>query len=404
MATLASDTFDGLALDAQLTGTTLNNGLGGSGTRSWQAIAASMRSDGAGKIHRPDNAVARNEVSIAGAKRWVVFVTKTTADNCVVTGLSGSGGLTGLSALLAASQTSLRIRSGASTDLASLTITPPPSGFWLELEVAGLEVTARVLNADGTVRNQVSHTAASVPSGTYCGFGLFNGGTSLKFDSFQAFDGPAESDTTAPTLSAASATAVSHSTATGSITTDEDGPAWAVVTTSATKPTEEQVADGLDHTGAAAVATGTAMLAVGVNTDAFSFAGLSGSTTYYLHIVQDDEATPPNTSAVATSASFATPAAPKHATYQFDSNEAGADAASVTGLTWAWFDAYPPDFAALPLLSGTAGATDASGVFDVVLTGTALGVGDAGTLVLSKGDGVEGSVANIGFIGPVEVR
>jgi hypothetical protein len=95
-------------------------------------------------------------------------------------------------------------------------------------------------------------------------------------------------DTTAPILSSPTGTATGSTTATGSVTTDEAGPGWAVLTTSATTPTEAQIQAGQDHTGAAAAASDTATLSVGANPAAFSFSGLSASTGYYPHYTQED--------------------------------------------------------------------------------------------------------------------
>jgi hypothetical protein len=108
-------------------------------------------------------------------------------------------------------------------------------------------------------------------------------------------------DTTAPILSSAILTATSATTSTGTITTDEVGPAWAVATTSATQPSAAQVKAGQDHTGTTAPSD-TATLAIGANPAVFSFTGQTTSATYYIHVVQDDEADTPNTSDVESSA------------------------------------------------------------------------------------------------------
>jgi len=116
----------------------------------------------------------------------------------------------------------------------------------------------------------------------------------------------APADTTAPTLTSAALDAISPTALNGSVTTDEAGPAWAVITTSATTPTDTQIKAGEDHTGSAAVDSDTATLSIGANADVFSFTG-SASTTYYMHVVQDDEAGSPNTSDPISSAGETTP-------------------------------------------------------------------------------------------------
>ncbi len=122
-------------------------------------------------------------------------------------------------------------------------------------------------------------------------------------------------DTTDPILTSAVGTATGATTANGSVTTDEAGPAWAVLTTSSTTPGAAQIKAGQDHTGAFAAASDTATLVVGANADVFAFSGLTGSTAYRLHVVQDDTATPTaNTSAPITSASSFTTDAPSDTT------------------------------------------------------------------------------------------
>ena len=118
----------------------------------------------------------------------------------------------------------------------------------------------------------------------------------------------AAADTTAPVLSGASAGAASATTATGGVTTDEAGPAWAVLSTNSTTPTAVQIKAGQDHTGAAAAAADTETLVVGANASAFAFGGLTSGATYYLHVTQDDTSSPANTATPVTSPSLTTPA------------------------------------------------------------------------------------------------
>jgi hypothetical protein len=125
------------------------------------------------------------------------------------------------------------------------------------------------------------------------------GGTASIAAAFS--DPPDAADTTPPTLSGATLTATSATASTGGVTTNEAGPAWAVTTTSATQPSTPQVKAGQDHTGATAPSD-TATLSVGANPAAFAFTGQTTGATYYLHVVQDDDADTPNTSAVESSA------------------------------------------------------------------------------------------------------
>lgn len=117
-------------------------------------------------------------------------------------------------------------------------------------------------------------------------------------------------DATAPSLSSASATATGSTTADGSVSTDEgNGTLYFVVTTSSTAPSVAQVQAGQDHTGAAAVDSGSqAVSGTGVQNITGGFTGLAASTVYYAHYQHQDAAT--NDSTVVSSASFTTDAPP----------------------------------------------------------------------------------------------
>ena len=115
---------------------------------------------------------------------------------------------------------------------------------------------------------------------------------------------PSPSDATAPTLSAASATATGPTTAEGTVDTEEaDGVLYWVVTTSQAAPSAQQVADGENDAGTTAAAAG-ARLVGPIGTQGIAAEGLSGSTTYYIHYMQEDEAG--NRSSVASSGSITT--------------------------------------------------------------------------------------------------
>lgn len=76
-------------------------------------------------------------------------------------------------------------------------------------------------------------------------------------------------------------------------------------------------------------------------------------------------------------------------------------AASITGLQWAWWDDATPDLSLAADISGTGASTNGSGVFDVTLTGTALTLGQTGTLLIYKTDGTAESTATLAFCGPL---
>lgn len=196
-----------------------------------------------------------------------------------------------------------------------------------ELYLNGVSVGTQAASAPWTSTSTAMVTQIGAVDGTeraapYGGLGIqlvliFNAAlsdaeiASLHSNPNQVFNlGGAPADTTAPTLTSATATATSVTTATGGVTTDEAGPAWAVLTTSSTTPSAAQIKAGQDHTGAAASASATATLAVGANSGVFSFTGLTGGGTYWLHVVQDDTATPANTATPITSASSITTPTP----------------------------------------------------------------------------------------------
>lgn len=120
--------------------------------------------------------------------------------------------------------------------------------------------------------------------------------------------GGAPADTTAPVLSSPSGTQTSPTTATVGATTDEgNGSLYWVVTTSSTTPTAQQIIDGKNHLGAAAVAADFITVgSTGAKTDTAT--GLSASTAYYAHLVHEDVAG--NRSNIVSSAQFTTAAAP----------------------------------------------------------------------------------------------
>jgi len=109
-----------------------------------------------------------------------------------------------------------------------------------------------------------------------------------------------------PVLSSPSATATGQTTASLSVTVDSTADVYAVVTTSATAPTDTQVMSGQDHTGAAAAWDD---LEVGASAGSvpFTATGLTAGTTYYAHFVADNE---DGTSDVESSSSFTTDAPP----------------------------------------------------------------------------------------------
>lgn len=115
-------------------------------------------------------------------------------------------------------------------------------------------------------------------------------------------------DTTAPTLSAASATSIGPTTVTGNVTTDENnGTLYSVVSTSATPPSVAQIQAGQNNTGAAAVWSGNQSVS-SIGAKNFSITGLANSTAYYAYFQHKDAAG--NNSTVVSSAQFTTTSPP----------------------------------------------------------------------------------------------
>jgi hypothetical protein len=199
MAVIASDSFAGLADGVSLAGRTLDNGNGGSGSRTWASISsANLVGNGAGQVRGTSNARnGRVQVPGLGSHRVRTrFTPNGSHSNLCVTSLCTNGAdnaaTNALYALLATSGTSLRVREGASqtwaggTDRATKTITAIDVGkwYWLELEIDGLAVTARVRNDDLSVYDEVSHTFGALPNGEFCGLGFALSGNAALFDAF----------------------------------------------------------------------------------------------------------------------------------------------------------------------------------------------------------------------------
>jgi hypothetical protein len=107
-----------------------------------------------------------------------------------------------------------------------------------------------------------------------------------------------------PVLTTPTGTATGSTTANLSVSAPYvSGTVYRVVTTSATAPTKDQVQDGEDHTGAAAVVAASTAIAT-AGTQNYSASGLTEETTYYAHYMWINAIG--GRSAVVSSASFET--------------------------------------------------------------------------------------------------
>lgn len=107
----------------------------------------------------------------------------------------------------------------------------------------------------------------------------------------------------APILSLPTGLANGATAYTGTVTSDTaGGTLWHVVSTAATAPSAAQIKLGLDHTGSLAAAAG-AQIPGAAGQVTVGGAGLSESTSYYLHYLQSQDGRDSN---IVTSASFTT--------------------------------------------------------------------------------------------------
>lgn len=207
---------------------------------------------------------------------------------------------------------------GATTDEANgvmyvvaTTSATPPSAAQIEsgLNSSGTATPNANINITSTGAKSLSISGLSA-STTYYAHVIHkdNAGNRSNIVSSAAFTTSADttSDTTAPSLTTPTGTQTSATTGTGGATTNEaNGTIFVVATTSTTKPTPAQVENGLDHLGFRRPAGNIAVTSTGAKS--VPIGGLTAATTYYAHTMHKDAAG--NRSTVATSASFATPAA-----------------------------------------------------------------------------------------------
>lgn len=219
-------------------------------------------------------------------------------------------------------------------------------------------------------------------------------------------------DTTAPVVTISTLVPDGVGRAKGDATTTKAGPAWALVTTSATKPSIADIKAGIDG-----VASSYAILAQGSNYGRFIYPDFGEGVQLYQHIVQEDTATPPNVSAVTTSVRFTTTSAAggggtgpgtgpgtgaRRCTVTLTS-DGTTPMANVTGIAWAWWDAAIPNFGIAAVSSGIGATTNATGVLDVALPNSTLNAGQVGTLLAVTTDGNPVGLQNRALCKPIVV-
>lgn len=125
--------------------------------------------------------------------------------------------------------------------------------------------------------------------------------TGLYFNDFEIVT----PDSTPPILSGATSSSVTQTTAIISATSNEAGTMYYVITTSATPPTNTQVMNGQDNTGASAFKSGNGAATAATQKD-FNVTGLNAGTLYYAYFVAKDAS---NNASTVSSTSFTTQAA-----------------------------------------------------------------------------------------------
>lgn len=250
--------------------------------------------------------------------------------------------------------------------------------YWLTLTVSGGAATLTI--ADVASPETIIDTATSTTSVTGAGsVGIFASNTNTLIHVLAVgvgtdgdpapYSAPA-GDTTAPTLTAPSASATGATTANGSVSTNEaNGTLYYLATANASESATTVKA------GASQAVTASGVQDVAVT-------GLTASASYYLHFVHTDAAD--NDSAVSTSEQFTTDAESVVvkgivlALYDDATLQAG-----ITGIRALWWDSTEPTGA--PDYETTTAATDAAGVMTLDLSAaTSLAIEEPGFLLLYK--------------------
>lgn len=283
------------------------------------------------------------------------------------------------------------------------------SAFWLTMKVSGTSLTVGTA-LEGTPETAIREstgTDSSISGVGWVGTGVFS---DVNVDILAIGVGtngdaaPTEStDTTAPILTSPTGTAGGATTASGTVSTDEAGGLLdAVVTTSSTTPSAAQIQAGQDHTGSAAVATDLDNAVAGTGSQSVSFTGLTASTTYYVHYVQQDAAG--NDATPVSSASFATSAGSTEG-IELTLYSGTSTQDSLTGIHVAVWDAANPDATAPDFFTATA-TTNGSGVLSVDISSIGgIAVSDTVFVLLWKPDASvdEDSLAFAGRLDVVDI-
>lgn len=203
MAIYASDDFAGISNGTSISSRTLNNALGGSGTRTWVSNGvASLQGDGAGRIKGATPSAFINLLTDGqGYKVRVEFDPSGGTSSIAVAArkVAATGVTTWVVAVLSTSHTVFALREGSGTSntpspegtvLATQTISAPATPFAVEVTANGLVFTAKIIRLSDSVElASVSYTYSSgAPTGAYATFGFANNGSTGTFDNFTIDD------------------------------------------------------------------------------------------------------------------------------------------------------------------------------------------------------------------------
>ena len=195
MTITKSDDFTGVTAGGSVGGRALNYALGGSGSDTWSSGGAGAT--GGGKVIAPTGGGSYVALDMGGAvngKARVKFQYASASGNIRLMGRSGNAnpGISTFGALLVGT-TSLRIREfdgvgGSAGDKTTVTITAvnTSTDYYLEFEMDGTQVHARVFEADGTTQRgaTASFTPGAYPTGQWWLFNEYFSGNNHTFDDF----------------------------------------------------------------------------------------------------------------------------------------------------------------------------------------------------------------------------
>lgn len=271
-------------------------------------------------------------------------------------------------------------KTGTSTGPNTNSITLPSDGMLVGYARRGYRFNGTGVDAVAPATGRAtatndSHAYRVATDNTATGAVVFTQAASVAWNTVGfALSPDGAADTTEPTLSSPTTSAVAATTATATVTTNEgNGTLYCVVTGSATAPSAAHVKLGQDHTGSAATYAGNQAVST-TGAKNFSVTGLTGETTYYAHFMHEDAAT--NQSTVASTSSFTTTDGTAPVLSSPTGTQTGSSTASGTvstdegnGTLYYYASQNSSESAATIVASGSGQAVSGTGVQNVSFTG-----------------------------------